>query len=589
MGEPRGASASGDGRSVREHFEMALRVGRIGTWRWDVVSGLVEWDASMEELFGFPPGTFDGTYETYASRLHPDDRAHMRASLDAALADGRDEYVTDHRVLMPDGEVRWFSSTGRIVRDTDGAPVELIGVALDVTRQHQSDDARDAAVAGEHRAQAAAEAARRRLELLARASDLLDLPLDVDRVLQEVAELAVSEIADWCVVDVFEPTGAANHVAVAHRDPELVARARELQTRYPTELDTPRMRELLRTLQPLHAPVLDDATLARAIKEPDRLALMRELKLSSYIVVPLVAQHRVLGIMSLVSSDGRHLEEADVDLSMELARRAGATIAKAKLHTDLQLTAATLQTSLLPPSLPSIKGLVLSTFYRSGTDGVDIGGDFYDVFRTSEKHWWVVLGDVCGKGPAAAAMAAAVRYTIRTLALDTDDPADLLRWLNDVLRAEDWDRRFVTVFFASFEVPSDDSSAPIDLCVVSGGHPPGLVLRSDGAIEAVAARGTIVGVLPEVRGDAVDLELAPGDSLVLYTDGATEAFDADGKQIGERALREILAAVAAEPAAREPGDLAGRLADGVMVRARGGGLRDDLAVVTITRADTPRP
>jgi len=563
-----------------DRFELALKAGGIGTWRWDIAQNFVDWDSSMERLYGFAPGTFDGTYDSYASRLHPQDRPEMESALAQALEARDPVYTVEHRVVLPGGAVRWFASTAQLILSDHGEPVELIGVSVDVTDRRRAEAERAAARDGEDRALLVADAAQRRMQMLARASGLLDLPFDLDATLQQVAELAVAEIADWCVVDVIDGS-SVHHAAVAHRDPAMVTRAREIQTQFPTDPSNPALRELQRTLRPVFVQDLDDRVLQASARSAQHLELLASLHLTSYIAVPLVANGASVGTMLLAAADGRILRQHDVDLAVELGRRAGSAVDKTKLYEDLNRTAHTLQASLLPPVLPDIPGLDVSAFYRSGTAGMDIGGDYYDVFRTQGDRWWVVLGDVCGKGPGAAALAAAIRYTLRALAPETDDPAAVLRRLNDVLLDGDWGEQFTTVVVVTFVAtkPSPTGEdAGLELHVVSGGHPAPLVRRADGTVTPVACAGTLVGVLPDLAWQAVTVDLFPGDTLLLHTDGATEARDASGHELGQQVLTDLLAAAARRPLIR---DLTLTVADGLQSRAAG--MRDDLALLSLSR------
>ncbi len=578
---------------VRRRFEMALRAGRIGTWRWDIRVNVVDWDASMEELYGFEPGTFDGTYETYAGRLHPEDRPGVEAVISELLRHRSPSYHVEHRTVLPNGDVRWFAATGQLSLGEDGEPLELIGVAMDVTDRRLAEQERELAREAEGRARSEADASRRRMQqlarssrrrmqMLARASSLLDAPLDLDATLQQVGELAIREIADWCTVDVLVD-GRVHRVGVAHRDPTMVALARTLQERYPTDPQNPMLSELMRTLEPVLVPEITEDMLRGAARDDQHLEMLLSLNLTSYLAVPLVAGVRGVGTMLLASSHGRVLDQEDVDLAAELGRRAGAAIEKTRLYEELSRTSTALQSSLLPPALPAIPGLELSAHYRSGTQGIDIGGDYYDVFRTSLSRWWVVLGDVCGKGPGAAALAAAVRYSLRALAPDTDDPAELVRRLNELLLAGSWGERFTTLVIVTFSVDPGDGAAaasgPLPLSIVSGGHPPALLRHADGAVEAITGPGTLVGVLPDVDVKVVEVDLREGDTLLLYTDGATEARDQQGEQIGQGTLTQILVA-AGQPAGGD--GVAERVARGLGEEATGG-FSDDLALLALTR------
>jgi serine phosphatase RsbU (regulator of sigma subunit) len=173
-----------------------------------------------------------------------------------------------------------------------------------------------------------------------------------------------------------------------------------------------------------------------------------------------------------------------------------------------------------------------------------------------------------------------VRYSVRAIATETDDPAAVLTRLNEVLLAEDWSPRFTTVALATFLTPPEgapDVGADLVLSVVSGGHPPALVRRADGSVEVLACHGTLIGLLPELNLETVQVALRRGDTLLLYTDGATEARLATGEELGQSRLTRLLAREGADPA-----DLASRIAQDLVDRA-GEGLRDDLCLLTLSR------
>ena len=569
-------------QTVRERFEMALRAGHVGTWRWDAATGFVDWDASMCELFGFEPGAFDGSYAAFADRLHPDDRGAVEAWVRRMIHERIPRDELEHRILLPGGEVRWFTSSSKLLVDELGTPSGLVGVVVDITDRRQAELERAAALEAEDLARHAVRTAQRRMEMLARVSTLVDTPLDIDLTLQQIADLAITEIADWCVVDV-QGEGSLQHAAVAHRDPAMVAVAKRIQELYPSDPRNPRLVELLTTLEPQFVPEIPPGMLEQSARDEEHLRMVRALELTSYLAVPLVSSGAAVGLMLLASSNGRKLDEEDVALAVALGRRAGSAVAKARLHTKLQATARALQKSLVPPTLPDIPGVQLSAHYRSGTAGVDIGGDYYDVFRTAPERWWVVLGDVCGKGPDAAALAGVVRYSLRAIATETTDPAAVLTRLNEVLMAEDWSPRFTTLVLATFEQPQQlgetaaDDEAPLVLHLVSGGHPPAIVRRADGSVAVLDTPGTLIGLLPTLELTTVDVELRRGDTILLYTDGATEARLATGEEIGQSRLTRLLAKEGSDLT-----DLCSRIARHLVKRA-GVGLRDDLALLTMSR------
>jgi sigma-B regulation protein RsbU (phosphoserine phosphatase) len=199
--------------------------------------------------------------------------------------------------------------------------------------------------------------------------------------------------------------------------------------------------------------------------------------------------------------------------------------------------ARTLQRTLLPPVLAQVPGLdVAAHYHMASTD--EVGGDFYDLFPLGHGTWGMFLGDVCGKGAAAAAVTSLTRYSLRAAAVYDPDPAAVLANLNTVLNHEyeSDDPRFCTVLFG--QLTAVDNAAAFDLTLASGGHPPAILLRADGAADYLRTPGgQLIGAFPEPRVATTTVRLEPGDTLLLYTDGLTEARTAmDGARYGDEAL-----------------------------------------------------
>ena len=182
--------------------------------------------------------------------------------------------------------------------------------------------------------------------------------------------------------------------------------------------------------------------------------------------------------------------------------------------------ARTLQASLLPPALPPIPGVEVASTYRAAGEGIDVGGDFYDVFEISDSHWGVALGDVMGKGTEAAAVTALARYTLRAAAMRAGSPSAVLKVLNDAINRHDTER-FCTVVFGRLRLGS-----PCHLTLSSGGHPPA-ILRTGAGASGIDVGGPLIGPFPQWTGSERHIALNPGDTVVLYSDGVTEARRGD--------------------------------------------------------------
>jgi serine phosphatase RsbU (regulator of sigma subunit) len=564
---------------TQRRLEVALRSGHMGTYSWDPVSGRAAYDAPLLELYGFAAGEFGGQLGELSRRVHPEDRDGLIGAVQDAM-DGREtSFDREFRVIHPNGDTRWLHGYGQVYRGEDDEQGSLVGVVVDVTPIRTAEMEREAALAAEAIAQGAARSSQRRLELLARAAALLDSPLDLDATLQQVADLAIGDLADWCAVDLETDHLAARRVAVSHRDPAMLSLAHELQSRYPDPPDAPGRLAVLRSLQPLHVAEVTDEMLVGAARDPAHLGLLRTLGMSSVILAPVQAGGRAFGVLSLVTTHGRRLGSEDVELAMELGRRAGATLEKVRLYAERDAVAQILQRSLLPPELPDIPALALAAFYAPAVSGFDIGGDFYDVFQTSADRWWLVLGDVCGKGPAAASLTGVIRYMIRAFALGGEPPGEVLRLLSEALLGQNWDGRFATLVLAVVDVTPAAETLVVRLA--TAGHPPP-ILKTRAGVRACGGEGMPVGLLPDLRVATIQVELNAGDTLVMYTDGATEARTAAGEFVGEDGLKQIVADAPADPS-HLIASVTGQLRSQAPIQ------RDDLALLVFSWRPTSRP
>ena len=233
-----------------------------------------------------------------------------------------------------------------------------------------------------------------------------------------------------------------------------------------------------------------------------------------------------------------------------------------------QALARTLQSTLIPPSPPSLPGLDVSAAYRPAGDGEEVGGDFYDIFQIAPGDWAVAIGDVCGKGVDAAVVTALVRYSLRALSVQQDLPSAVLHALNDILVAQGTDR-FCTVVLARLRLDEEGWMATF----ASGGHPLPLHVSAAGVVRSVGQTGSLIGVLPTITAQDSEVRLVPGDVLVMYTDGVTEGRHGTEFYGDER----LLAAVrthreTSRPAERILGDV---------LDFQAGTARDDIAVVAV--------
>jgi serine phosphatase RsbU (regulator of sigma subunit) len=289
----------------------------------------------------------------------------------------------------------------------------------------------------------------------------------------------------------------------------------------------------------------------------------------------------VLGVVYLGHHRPHAFDARHERLVAGLCSQLGGALEHCALFAERSRVASALSESLLPPLLPTLPGLDAAARYRpSGADapgrGNLVGGDFYDLFEMAPGCFALLLGDVSGVGPEAAALTGMARYTVRAVANPQDAPSAVLTRLNEALLRLGSDR-FLTAVYATLE-PKADGVVPVVLC--SGGHPPALVLRDDESVEVLdRTGGMLLGVFQTVELADDEIVLHPGDALVLVTDGVLEARDGEGSQFGYDRLKELLATCA------------GRSAEGIARRIERSVLDhredradDDLAIVVLRAA-----
>jgi serine phosphatase RsbU (regulator of sigma subunit) len=422
-----------------------------------------------------------------------------------------------------------------------------------------------------------------RERLLSNATKLMGSSLEVDATIDKAAWAVVPELADWARVDLPDERGNLVQMAVAHRHLEKVELLHEWRRDFPPDvMDDRGPAEVMRTGRSIIWSRVDPADVERYAQSPRHAELMRLVDTRSILIVPMVAGEQVIGTMQLAttSESGRLLGEADLELAEELARRAAIAVEHARVHAARTHIATTLQRSLLPPRLPVIPGLAIAARFRAAGPGTEVGGDFYDLFE-SRDQWMVMMGDVTGKGPGAAAITSLARYTMRTVAQYEQDPTEMLRRLNATLGA-DPDRRQICTAVCVGVHGGGEPGAPIALDVVCAGHPSPLLVGADGTVRAVGRPGTLLGAFPEGRWTVSEVTLARGDALVLYTDGVTDTRGPEGR-FGTERLEALLREIGPVDAEEIAGGIDAALQDF-------GEQRDDVAVLVLsaTAEDAPR-
>lgn len=349
-----------------------------------------------------------------------------------------------------------------------------------------------------------------RLAFLAEVSTSLGQSLDVDETLQQLADLAVPWLADWCTIDVLDQD-ELRLAAVAHADPDWTDTVWRLRQHYGSG-DRHGPAQAVRTGQPELLEDVTDELLVFLASSDEHLELMRALQPVSAVAVPLVAGSRPLGVLTLVRSHpGGRYSGDDLSLLQEVADRAAVSVDNALRYAERDRTARMLQRALAPPTRPEPAGLDVATRH----DPVEpIGGDFHDVVDTPQGYL-VVLGDVGGTGTEAVSLSSVACHTVRAAALQHPDPAYVLRMLNEALVRAGLHAGLCAATCAHLDTGGHGAT----LTMASDGHPPLLVRRGDGSVHRI---GPEIPADPSGDDSATTLaKLAPGDLLLGHTGGVS--------------------------------------------------------------------
>ena len=411
-----------------------------------------------------------------------------------------------------------------------------------------------------------AERAREREALVVQATEVLERGRDADEMFGEVARLLVPGLADCCTIDVVD--GSRLHRAgIAGATPDLQRRLEELGAPDdPSSVLAIARDDTGQLIQKVTEETLHIGGDAQVEKR-------RALNATQAIIVPLGGRSRTLGtiVLRMTADSGRTFSPDDLALAREVGRHAGLALDNLRLFEQQRGIAGTLQQALLPRSLPSPPGLDVAARYSPGMEGAEVGGDFYDVFATGDS-WLAAVGDVCGKGAEAAALTALARHTLRAVS-DLGGPATMLGRLNEAIRTETGDMTFATLVLCALDAGT--SSPSVHATFASGGHPAPLIVRPDGSVEEARAKGPFVGVLEEPAFELWETDLEPGTTVLLYTDGVTEAR-AGGDQFGEARLKAVLKVGAGLPLIA----LLARVEEAVVAFADGSP-QDDIALLAL--------
>ncbi|MEV2212003.1 SpoIIE family protein phosphatase [Streptomyces sp. NPDC050997] len=547
------------------HPDPILALNRMGSFDWDLDTGLFHMDAQAHEVFDLRPDEYDGHPASLTIRVPRAEAHRLDALVAQAMKDGSENYGAYFRLRCRDGSLRWTHTQGYIRRDRTGRPRRIVGIVREATQEFGEHESR--------RDQAALDEARRHRTNVVQLS---------------TAALAHARTVDD-VIDVLKDTHGLAHLGATSLVFGLVEAGRiRLVAEGPagsfvpgtavTRIDEPYpMSEVVRTLSPCFIESPEEF----AERYPILWQHVTGLNITAAAYLPLIAEARPIGVMGLLYSDRRGFSPEDRNILVTLGSSIAQSLQRAMLFEQEKDLATGLQQAMLPRTIPSVPGADLAVRYRAatsgGSPGRDIGGDWYDLIPLPGGRVGAVIGDVQGHDTHAAAVMGQLRIVLRAYAAEGHTPATVMARASVFLHELDT-ARFATCLYAE----ADLATGVVQ--VVRAGHIDPLIRHSDGSCRRVPVEGGLpLGLSAEFQHleyPVTTLELDPGHTLVLCTDGLVEQPGADL----DDGMRTLEALIATGP--QDVRDLADRLI-AVAEDRRGD---DDVALLLLRRRglETPR-
>lgn len=541
------------------HPDLSLALNRMGSFDWDLDSGLMHLDRPALDVFDLRADEYDNRPETLGLRVPPDEGVRLDAMVSETLKSGRSTYGAYFRLQSRDGTLRWAHTQGFVRRDDSGRPRRIIGIVRD---------------AGPELAESAA---RRELdEELRRRTSLVDSTTaalahartvkDVIEVLKNSEGLALLG-ATSLVMGLIE--AGRIHLVADGPEGSFVPGTRytRMDEQYP-------MSEVVRTLGPRFIESAEDFAASYPVLWPH----ISHLGITSAAYLPLIAQARPIGALGLLYSGKDGFTADERNLLLALGSSIAQSLQRAMLYEQEHDLAEGLQQAMLPRRIPDVPGARIAVRYRSARLGRDIGGDWYDVIPLPGGRVGAVIGDVQGHDTHAAAVMGQLRIVLRAYAAEGHSPATVMARASVFLHELDTDR-FATCIYAE----ADLTTGVVQL--VRAGHVDPLVRDADGGCRRVPSDGGLpLGLSAEfgrLEYPVSTVELDPGQTMVLFTDGLVELPGADLDEGTQR----LTALVTNGP--QDLDQLADRLC--ASVDERGG--EDDVALLLLRRkaAQAPQP
>ncbi|HJY03068.1 MAG TPA: SpoIIE family protein phosphatase [Streptosporangiaceae bacterium] len=514
------------------------------------------------QLIGAPPGYATGRAVTAFVDLPS--RAAVKSQLAAAARTGTARQV-ECRLLGPDGPVD-TTLIADVITMQDGARL-LVVTAADPTPGVRGTGQARRERGGRPPRDDVIRTMTRRIDMVTAVTRLLldNSTFSEAVTLQRCARLLAGDFASWVIIDIERAELLRRQFVIGPQDQASQELARKVRALDPLPASAPGQVHAAGTSVVLaHA---DDTGILGTTQDGTPLLML--LGATSLISVPITDGLTNYGALTLARTAGEgRFDIADLGLAEDLGQHLGVAIRVDRMFRHRAAAAEALQSSLLPARLPEVPGLDLFAAYQPASEGLEVSGDFYDVFPV-QGGWAITVGDVCGKGQEAAAMTAAARHAIRVLAHWNPDPVDVLARVNEVMLAGDYEDRFVTAKLAYLRW----DGGRLHVTLASAGHPGPALVRPDGRVDVLNGGGLPLGLFPDADPHAEELELGEDDLLFFYSDGVTDARSPDMRYF-EDSLPDELAGLAGRSAAETA-----RMVQSLISSFSQDELRDDITIL----------
>lgn len=533
------------------HADLSLTLNRMGSFDWDLASGLMYVDRPGLDVFDLRPEEYDGHPESLANRVPREEAARLDAVVAQALKNGSDHYGAYFRIRCRDGSLRWTHTQGHVRRDETGRPHRIIGIMRDATQELADATARQEVDQERRRQTSVVESTTAALAHARTVQDVIDVLKDSHGLEHFGATSLVMGLLE------------AGRIHLVAEGPEgsFVPGTRwtRVDEQYP-------MSEVVRTLTPRFIESKRDF----ADSYPRLWPHISDLDVSAAAYLPLIAQAKPIGALGLLYRDKTGFSADERNVLVALSSSIAQSLARAVLYEQEHDLAEGLQQAMLPRRIPDVPGAQIAVRYRSARLGRDIGGDWYDIIALPGGRVGAVIGDVQGHDTHAAAVMGQLRIVLRAYAAEGHTPATVMARASVFLHELDTER-FATCTYAE----ADLSTGVMQL--VRAGHVDPLIRDSDGSTRRLPVEGGLpLGLSAEfgqLEYPVSTVELDPGQALIFYTDGLVEQPGADL----DDGMQTLTSLVRGGP--RDLQQLADRLCE--VVDERGGD--DDVAILLLRR------